>query len=138
MCDYGDIASKLVLWSCINIDRDLKKDLDIAAHLTDAIRYITINHTINATMNINPDGSQRADKPRDGETYHVWDTQSNDVKTWKYDGYHDQWFVTDDLLHEFERLILESDEVPAKCECGSEKVGSSNHSNYCPKYSQKS
>ena len=90
-----------------------------------------------------PDGSHSTVEPSDGQVFFVWDTNKVHPKEcWQYDKKMAAWLdVTAntgpsdlDLVKEFERMI-ELGKQSKKCECGSESVGSSVHSSYCPKWS---
>jgi hypothetical protein len=100
-----------------------------------------------------PDGSPSTVEPSDGQVFFVWDTNKVHPKEcWQYDKKmaawlnvtansgptsigHDLDLVDElDLVKEFDRMV-ELGRKSKKCECGSDSVGSSVHSSYCPKWS---
>lgn len=102
---------------------------------------------MNKTANtyIYPDGTTGFRRPRDGERFYLKDRVDGSISEWIWDGYAEQWFRKKDgtalsanfkIQYEFEdkEIKLHTNYVK-KCECGSEKVGSSRHSTWCAKYS---
>ena len=90
-----------------------------------------------------PDGSPSTVEPSDGQVFFIWGVNKADPKEcWQWDSKGQQWLdVTAisvgpdlDLVEEFDRMV-ELGRKSKKCECGSESVGSSRHSSYCPKWS---
>jgi len=72
-----------------------------------------------------PDGTPTFDKPRIGDGW------ADSYGQWEWDGL--IWVkIPKDALPKCYEFRAPAD--PKSCECGSEKVGSSSHSGYCPKY----
>jgi hypothetical protein len=95
-----------------------------------------------------PDGTQGTIKPRDGEIFRLTDRTDGSVSEWQYDGYKEQWCRRPTGPTVISGIISLNDECEiidptgidwsgfqTKCECGSEKCGSTAHSTWCPKYS---
>lgn len=93
-----------------------------------------------------PDGTVSVTEPADNQIFYIWDVNATYPReVWQWSTKRKQWLkltpqygsqnklVEDDLnlVQEFERLVKES----VKCECGSEAVGSSQHSSWCQKWS---
>ena len=100
-----------------------------------------------------PDGHTNIFRPADGQTFIEWGPNQNPIKNWIWNDFKEQWIditiyinpnsgsnwarganqeLEDNIAKEFEHLISEISE----CECGSDKIGSSKHSNWCKKYSE--
>lgn len=96
-----------------------------------------------------PDGTRSPCRPTDGEIFRY--TQHNE--TWQWDDFLGQWFnissgtpnAHNTRTHvvpavypyqepDWEQLYPIPDYAENKCECGSESVGSSKHSDWCKKY----
>lgn len=103
-----------------------------------------------AQVYVYPDGTASVHEPSDGQVFMEWDVSQKVKRVWQYDGFKRQWFdVTvsgKPIPYAFTRKMDETDEEfrkrvtgqitiqKTKCECGSEKCGSSKHSSWCPKY----
>jgi hypothetical protein len=100
-----------------------------------------------------PDGTKSSRRPKDGEFYVKTDPSTGAVEsTWQWDDVLGQWFntssgkpnqhntktfVMENL--QFDGIFIEYDENKirlwgAKCQCGSEAVGSPKHSHWCDKF----
>lgn len=120
----GDIMNEI--YSSFRVPRHLL--FNQQDHIMDALTYI-VNPII---VYINPDGTQRANKPRDGEIFWYGSKDYHSDRVWQWEGTQDQWVdVTDKLPADSVKIEAKEE---AKCECGSEKVGSSAHSSWCAKY----
>ena len=81
---------------------------------------------------IYPDGSTSSVEPSDTQMFFIWDANKAYPKAcYQYDKKNQIWL---DVTANFERMI-ELGKQSKKCECGSESVGSSRHSSWCPKWS---
>jgi hypothetical protein len=99
---------------------------------------------------IYPDGTKASRKPRDGEKFYI--TKNGVVEsTWQWDDVMDKWVnissgkptkantasYPPSIKYTFAGTGLDiaiKDPKTAKCECGSEAVGSPRHSSWCCKY----
>ena len=96
-----------------------------------------------------PDGTLSSVEPSDTQMFFIWGiNKAYPKECWQWDSKGQQWLdvtansvgqpsIGDnfDLVKEFERMV-ELGKKSKKCECGSESVGSSRHSTYCPKWSE--
>ena len=125
-------------------------------YVLDSLRYVMAN--IGQAYNsmptyIYPDGSMSHNKPVNGDTYAVPDpSYSGGWAMWAWSDSKGQWInITNNSANlripanlaayinvdigssgkSYKELV---EAKKTKCECGSEKIGSNRHSDYCPKH----
>lgn len=84
-----------------------------------------------------PDGTVSTGEPVDGQIFFESNMQiGNPVRSWQWNARRQQWLdITYNKQPQDEVLDIKFEIASAsQCECGSEKVGSNKHSNWCRKF----
>lgn len=110
-----------------------------------------------------PDGTKAASKPNDGQIWTRWDLTGNEVEKWQWEGTRDCWVNVSsgkptkantatyvitpldldnidpsdyslDYQHALGAIADSLSYKAPRCDCGSLKVGSPRHSNWCQMY----
>lgn len=82
----------------------------------------------------NPDGTPRSDRPTQNEVVINFAGTRTPQGAWQWDDVMEKWIDIMGCQPECPKCEEKFTKATSICECGSEKLGSNRHSDWCPKH----